>query len=105
MVMNLPCQVIPAEIAVVFGALVNDVIQGLHPEIARLPQTLAERALIDPAADGPNCVNERQPGQLEPRRAQVENGMLMWAAQKIERRITDQEREVRHLRRFVTGQG
>ena len=87
--MNVPAEVIPAEILVVFLAGFDEVIQRFHPEILRLAQFAAQLLVFDAAPQRPHGKNERQIRQFIPRRAEIENFVLVRRALKINRRITD----------------
>src|SRR5947207_1567470 len=71
MVVDMPVEIILAEIVIVLGAVADDGIERVEAETFRFAQLPAQPAVLHTAAQGPDRVNKRQPGPLIPGRAQV----------------------------------
>src|SRR5690349_16146720 len=76
MIMNVPAEIILAEIQVVFAAALNYVVECVHAEIARFAKLAPKLEMIDPPAQSPNRINKGKMGQLRPRFAKIKNLML-----------------------------
>src|ERR1051325_4520992 len=73
-VVNVPAQVILA--VIVIGAAADDGIERVQAETLRLAQLPAESAVVPSAAQRPDRIHKRQPGQLVPGRPQVPHFVL-----------------------------
>src|SRR5947207_5112653 len=104
MIVNVPSQVILAEIVVVFVPAADDGVERVQTETLRLAQLPAQSGALHAAAQRPDGVNKWQPGHLIPRRAQVPDVVLTRRTQKINRRIANQQRVIRQSNEVVTRQ-
>src|SRR5437899_6471943 len=101
-VMDMPAEIILAELVIVFGAAANDVVQSVEAEILCVPKMDAQTLVIDATTQSPNGVDERQRCKFVPRRAKVINVMRWRAANEVNRGIANEQDSVRILS-FVVG--
>ena len=104
-VVDVPAQVVFAEVVVVFGAGADDGIERVQTEVARLAEEAPQRGILDAAAQSPDGINEGQPGHLEPGGAEVPDLVLMRGQGKIQRRVADEHGVVRERGIIVAGEG
>ena len=62
--MDVPLEIIAAEILIVFLAGFDDVIQRFQAEFFRLAQFAAQFPVLNAAAQRPDRINERQPASV-----------------------------------------
>src|SRR5690349_8541849 len=72
-VMDMPAEIILAELVIVFGAAANDVVQSVEAEILCVPEMDAQTLVIDATTQSPNGVDERQRSELVPGRSKITN--------------------------------
>src|SRR5438128_10635693 len=97
-VVNVPAQIIIAEIVIIVGARPNNIIERVHAEIARFAQLAAQSGIFDTAPQRPDGIDKGQRAHFIPCSAEIPHFVLPWSAEKVQRWITDQEREIRkHL--------
>src|SRR5437773_12060731 len=89
-VVNVPAQIIIAEIVIIGGARSNNIIERVHAEIARFAQLAAQSGIFDTAPQRPYGIDKRQRGYFIPCSAEIPAVVLPWSAQDVQRSITDQ---------------
>src|SRR3954471_13842849 len=94
MIMNMPAEVVFAKLLIVFGSTADDVIQSVQAKVFCLAQLGTEPLVVKPTAQRPNSVDKRQVGHCEPGGAQIPDRMRWRAAEKVDRRIADQENRI-----------
>src|SRR5690348_11772401 len=100
MEMNVPAQIILAELEIIIGAAADNRIEGVQPEVARLTQEAAQVPIFDSPPQSPNRVDKRKLGLFVPGGAQVPKLMAVRAQQQIQGAIANQQGVVQHLRKI-----
>src|SRR5690606_14486681 len=91
MIMNMPLEVILAELECVFGSRTNNVINRVQTEILRLAKLPPQPLIFKAAAQCPDCIHERQLRKLQPGCSQVPDLVRMTGNRKIECVVANQK--------------
>jgi len=102
---DVPAQVIFAEVVIVLGASADDGVKRIQTEVTRFSQKMAERGILDAAPQSPDGIDEGQTGHLVPGGAEVPNLMLMRGEGKIQRRVANEHGVVRERSHIIGGEG
>ncbi len=95
MVMDVPTEVILAEVIIVIGASADNQVERVEAEIARFAELSAQRGILHPATQSPDGIDERQFGQFVPSGAEVPKVVPARGPQQIQRRVAYQQRIIR----------
>src|SRR5438270_13116876 len=87
-VVNVPAQIVIAEIIIIIGARPYNVIERVHAEIASFAQLAAQSGIFDTAPQCPYGIDKGQGRRFIPRSAEIPDVVLPWSAQEIQRWIT-----------------
>src|SRR5947207_1369408 len=101
MIVNVPAQIISSEAVIVFGTILDNVIEGFHSKIPGRAELVTQSLVINAAAQGPDRVDKWQTGQLIPGGAQVPDFVRTGGVQKVQSRVTDEQSKIRHGRYVV----
>src|SRR5437660_1789447 len=75
-VVNVPAQIIIAEIVIIVSARPNDIIESVHSEIARFTQLAAQSGILHAAPQCPDSINKGQSRHFIPCRPEVPKVVL-----------------------------
>src|SRR5207253_8453389 len=96
MIVNVPAQIISSEGVIVFGTILDNVIEGFHSKISGRAELVTQALMIDAAAQRPDRVDKWQTGELIPGSAQIPDFVRTGGVQKIQSRVADKQSKIRH---------
>ena len=102
--MDVPPEVILAEIVVVIGAVVDEIIECIQAKVPGFAELAAQWSGIHITTQSPDGIYERQFGQFIPGSAQIPYFMVVRAAAEVDGWISDEQGVIRE-RGGVTGEG